>query len=718
MIALFAVGLVSMLAQVVMLREVVAALFGVDLLYILGLASWLVGTALGAAAGRFVRPRDRTVSVGFAAAAVLLPLEVAFLRTGGVIVGAVPGAYLPFPIQVAGIALATMPLAALSGALFQWAAALAVARGFSLGRSYAIESAGAATGGILVTLAFAMGVSTFQAALAVSLVAVAAATRPMLGRHPWRIGASGLVLAVAGAFLAQHVADWDVRLLRWQYPALVGACDTPYARVAVTGSEGQFAVFQNGALAFDTEGTSAEAFADIAALQHPSPARALVLGGGLEGVPDALAGHGLTEIVDVELDQRAFEFVGERARPATRRASRQDVVRVEFADPREYTARPGGVDLILLAMPEPTSGETSRFYTAEFFAQCAHRLGERGVLALRLPAAENFWPPALVRRTASIYRALAGQFASVVVLPGETLYMLASQAPLPTDPAVLAQRLAARHVRARLITEPFLRYLYLNDRRGRIGISFAGTDIPPNRDSAPVSYRYATTIWLSKFYPQLDAGIRPSPGARALLGLGAMLVGCACVIGLRRSARGRAAGFVFIAGAMGTVLETVLLLRYQISNGVVFQNVGWLLTCFMGGLAGGAVVIGRWLASRPPASSALAGGGLVCGLLALSGGTCVAVTLTLGGVAGLVSASILLAGTGAFVGGAFSYAGAVWPGPAGRGASVLYAADLAGGAAGAVAAALLLVPYLGLETSALAPAALAVLIVPFISANR
>ena len=718
MTALVAVGLVSMLAQVVMLREVVAAFFGVDLLYILGLSSWLIGTAAGAAAGRIARPRDGLISAGFAAAAVLLPVEVAFLRTGGVMVGAVPGAYLPFPVQMAGIALATMPLAALSGALFQWAAALAAARGLGLGRGYAIESGGAAVGGILITIAFAIGVSTFQAALVVSLLAGAAATRPMLGYRPWRIGACGIVLALAAALLLGHAAQWDANLLRWQYPTLVGARDTPYARVVVTGSEGQFAVFQNGALAFDTEGTSAEAFADIAALQHPSPARALVLGGGLEGVPDALSAHGLTEIVDVELDQRAFEFVRERARPGMLRASRPDVVHREFADPREYAARPGGVDLILVAMPEPTSGETSRFYTSEFFAKCARRLGERGVLALRLPAAENFWPPALVRRTASIYRALAVQFASVVVLPGETLYMLGSHAPLPTDPAVLAQRMAARHVRSRIITEPFLRYLYLNDRRGRLATLLEGTVISPNRDSSPVSYRYATTIWLSKFYPRFDAGGGPSRGATILLGLGAMLAACLCIAGFRRSRRGRAAGFIFIAGATGTVLETVLLLRYQISNGVVFQNVGWLLTCFMGGLAIGAAAIGQWLTSQRPPSSALTGGCLVCGLLALSGGTWMAVTLAPGGAGGLVSASVLLVGSGAFVGGAFSYSSSVWPGAVGGGVSALYAADVAGGAAGAVAAALLLVPYFGLETSALAPAALALLIAPLIFANR
>jgi spermidine synthase len=41
-------------------------------------------------------------------------------------------------------------------------------------------------------------------------------------------------------------------------------------------------------------------------------------------------------------------------------------------------------------MPEPASGQSNRFYTKEFFEQCAGKLNSGGVTALRLRSAENF----------------------------------------------------------------------------------------------------------------------------------------------------------------------------------------------------------------------------------------------------------------------------------------------------------------------------------------
>ena len=109
MTLLFAAGALSMLAQVVVLREIVAALYGVELLYVMALGSWLVGTAAGAAAGRRVPARVFAGVAGCGALGVLVPAEVAAIRLAGPLAGAVAGAYLPFPVQLGWIAAVTIP---------------------------------------------------------------------------------------------------------------------------------------------------------------------------------------------------------------------------------------------------------------------------------------------------------------------------------------------------------------------------------------------------------------------------------------------------------------------------------------------------------------------------------------------------------------------------------------------------------------------------------
>ena len=581
MTLLFAAGALAVMAQVVILRELVAALFGVELLYVLALGSWLAGTAAGSAAGRWVPASSAVGRAGCVMLGILVPAELILIRTAGPATGAIAGAYLPFPAQLGWIAAATLPPAAACGVLFPVLAGLARVTAVGLGRSYAVESAGAAVGGAAVTLAVWMGASTLQVALAAPAVAVLAAAAT--ARRPARAFAVvGPAIAAAAAAAAFYAPAWDLALLRSTYPALAGAVDTPYARVVITRTGSQYAVFENGALAFDTEGTGAEAFADLAAVQHPHPRRALVIGGGAEGVPAALGRHGIALIHDLEIDARAYDLA--------RRLTSVPPAAVIVGEPRRFLERAEPYDLILVAAGEPTSGASSRFYTREFFALCARRLTPGGVVAIRLASAENVWPDPLARRTASIVAAMQREFSSIELLAGATLYVFASTSPLTSDPAVLSGRLLARGLRPRLITPPYLEYLYTNDRRDEVARLLRETPVDgPNRDAAPVCYQYAAMTWLSKFYPGLAAASWPD---RACAAMGPLprrrgRPGGSDRVGPPPPEPGRRRG----AGRRGVH-------RHGARNGAAaslpdratawfIQQVGWLLTCFMAGVTAG-----------------------------------------------------------------------------------------------------------------------------------
>ena len=701
MTLLFAAGALAVMAQVVILRELVAALFGVELLYVLALGSWLAGTAAGSAAGRWVPASSAVGRAGCVMLGFLVPAELILIRTAGPATGAIAGAYLPFPAQLGWIAAATLPPAAACGVLFPVLAGLARGTAVGLGRSYAVESAGAAVGGAAVTLAVWMGASTLQVALAAPAVAVLAAAAT--ARRPARAFAVvGPAIAAAAAAAAFYAPAWDLALLRSTYPALAGAVDTPYARVVITRTGSQYAVFENGALAFDTEGTGAEAFADLAAVQHPHPRRALVIGGGAEGVPAALGRHGIALIHDLEIDARAYDLA--------RRLTSVPPAAVIVGEPRRFLERAEPYDLILVAAGEPTSGASSRFYTREFFALCARRLTPGGVVAIRLASAENVWPDPLARRTASIVAAMQREFSSIEFLAGATLYVFASTSPLTSDPAVLSGRLLARGLRPRLITPPYLEYLYTNDRRDEVARLLRETPVDgPNRDAAPVCYQYAAMTWLSKFYPGLAAASgrtgRVPPWALSLAGA-AVLAGVIAWARRRRN-RGVAAALVAV-GFIGMVLETVLLLRYQIRSGIVYQQIGWLITCFMAG-----VTAGGWYGPRGPSRGAAGheatrGERLTIPLVMLAASLAAWVaTAWFPATSGLVGTSALTALAGMSVGVSFSAGARLWQGDARSAASALYGADVAGGAVGAVAATLFLVPAAGLDGSALLMAALA-----------
>jgi spermidine synthase len=700
---LVALGFLALLGQVVLLGEATVAAYGNELAVVLALGLWLLGAAVGAAAGaRLTRPSPALATRLFALAGALIPLAVVWSRAARPLLGGVRGGYLPFPLQLVAMAVTLVPAAAAGGALFPALARLASAGGLGVARAYALESAGALLGGLAAAAASRLGVP----GLLLALACAAAVPLALLARDRRAAAAGAAALLALLAALAPRL---DLATTGWTHPGLVETRDTPYGRLTLEEHAGQVTVFVNDALAYETQGPSSAEFASLAALQAADPRRVLVLGGGACGLVRELLRHGPREVTAVDLDP-ALQLALAPRLPADLRAALADPrVHAVTADPRAWLARDAGAwDLIVIGLPEPASGATNRFFTQEFFALCAGRLAPGGALALRLPAAENLWAPALVNRTASVVAALRAAGTDALVLPGAAGIIVAAKGTLPRDPDLLAARLTARDASGPLVTPAYLRYLYTNDRLAGIATELAAANAPANCDARPVCYPYTLALWLAKFYPAL-ARLDSSAATGSLRALWpAATAALVALVLLGRRLRRRSALAVAAAGAAGMLIEALALLAFQTRHGALYRDLGLLLAAFMAGLAAGALaadlspiepgrggrtMAARWRAAAP--SSALA-------LLA----TLFALRLRAGAAPGLPEASLWLASTGALTAAVFGLAARRASAPS-RAAGPLYAADLLGGCLGSLAGSLLLIPLAGLPATALAAAALA-----------
>src|SRR5512139_1139068 len=224
MARLVAVGFLSMVGQVALLRELAVASFGVELIYLLGLGFWLAAGALGAVAGRARVPEpSKAIDRAFLLLALLIPLGIVFLRGARVLFGGVPGAYLPLGQQVATAAAGLAPAGVALGWLFRRAAQRAAAAGGTLAAAYAWESAGGALGSVTATLSLHWGVPNLALGIA--------------------CGAAGAGVAAALLALLAVTGSIDLRTTSWNHHGLVAVADTPYGRVAVTRAGAQVAVF-------------------------------------------------------------------------------------------------------------------------------------------------------------------------------------------------------------------------------------------------------------------------------------------------------------------------------------------------------------------------------------------------------------------------------------------------------------------------------------------
>ncbi|MGZ6237573.1 MAG: spermine/spermidine synthase domain-containing protein, partial [Syntrophales bacterium] len=309
-VSLFSIGLISILGQVVLLRELNVSFYGVELIYLLALGVWLFWTAIGAVLGRHTDfPSGKALALLFIIFGILLPLDIVFIRASRLLFGGIPGAYLTFPQQVTIAVISLMPAGILSGILFQFTAKLYVARGKTVAIAYAIESLGGLVGGLSATLFLKWGIQNFAIALACGLASV---ITPLVFLKPkrksplqWTTAALACILLL----LLWNASPLDHLMVTWNHPNLLTSKDSPYGRITVAQSYGQISVFENDALAFDTEGTEAEYFSHLAALQHANPEQVLILGGGIEGIVGEVQKYKPKRIDYVELNPVVLDLV-------------------------------------------------------------------------------------------------------------------------------------------------------------------------------------------------------------------------------------------------------------------------------------------------------------------------------------------------------------------------------------------------------------------------
>jgi hypothetical protein len=267
----------------------------------------------------------------------------------------------------------------------------------------------------------------------------------------------------------------------------------------------------------------------------------------------------------------------------------------------------------------------------------------------------------------------------------------------------MSRRLQDRKITTKLISPNYINYLFTNDRFFKIRDLLQREKALPNTDIRPVCYQYAFIIWLSKFFPRIavvdPSSIMDKGFLKPPLSLFLWIILPIIFLLTRFRPTLRRAMLVAVAGFMGMVLETILILYYQVKHGVLYQDIGLLLMSFMAGLALGAMIINREMV-RPIANRMLLrwyGLSLLIGFCFLCAFTGMRVTMSISG--GLVEISCLLAIAGFLVAGIFAYASLHEIEDQKNVISPLYSADLIGGCLGSFIASLILIPLVGMDVT-------------------
>jgi spermidine synthase len=578
LLAVCCLGFSAFVTQLTLMRELVSAFSGNELVFGIVLGNWMLLTGIGAAWGRTANRLRSPISVFVVAQAAiaLLPIAAVFALRSLRNVVFLRGVEVGVTETVAGCFVLLAPYCLATGYALTVACRIAGDRNDSagIGRVYLVDNLGNVLGGVAFTFVLVhlfdhFDILYFPALLNLLLAGLLAASA---GRRLLAGLAAALAVGVAALATLGNLDDRS-RWLEYAGQEVVFHGASPYGNLVVTHSAGQFNFIENGVPLFSTHNVEqVEETVHYAMAQRPQARRVLLISGGVSGTAREVLKYPVEAVDYVELDPLVLD-VARQFLPASLADERIGVIE---SDGRLFVRQTEQqYDVVIVDVPDPSTSQINRFYTREFFAEVRRVLRPGGVVAFSMGTYENYLGKDLARLIAVAQRTLRQVYENVLILPGGRIFFLASDGALTAD---VARQMEQAGVTGRLVNRNYLKGTFTPDRLADVRRAISA-DAPINEDFSPILYYYHLRYWMSQF--QVRFG---------LLEAGLLLALAVYMLRLRPTPLA-----VFCGGFAAAALEVVLLVAFQVLFGSLYYQIGLIVTMFMLGLVIGAGLVNRWL---------------------------------------------------------------------------------------------------------------------------
>ena len=312
--AVGALGVSCVMTQLALMRELLGAFSGNEMVLGVTLGLWLLLMGIGAGLGRTsdkLRNPLAVLVVTQILIAVLPLLQVFFLRALRNVVF-IRGAEVGVNETAVSAAILLLPYCVAAGyALTLACSLLAREDGASgVGRVYVADSIGSIAGGILFSFVLIRFLDHIALLVVPALLNLLAAGAVGFCCGKKLLPVISLVLAVGVSAMAPLAnLDGISTGLLFQKQHIVARANSPYGRLVVTESDGQFDFIENGVPIVSTrDDQHVEETVHYAMAQRPDARQVLLVSGGISGTAKEILKYGVSEVDYVELDPLILEF--------------------------------------------------------------------------------------------------------------------------------------------------------------------------------------------------------------------------------------------------------------------------------------------------------------------------------------------------------------------------------------------------------------------------
>ncbi len=613
-------GLSGIVAQVLLMRELLISFLGNELTLGIILGNWLILVALGSVmTGKFVERVKSKMEVFILlqlSFSVALPFTIYLSRVFKNILLATPGEGLGFAPIFYSSFLILLPVALPLGGLFTYGCHLysqcVKEDASSIGKVYVLESIGAMIGGLLITFLLIQYLNAFEIAFIVSSIntSISVFLIPPIPRAPFFnfrniLCHFSIFLAILSIYFlltpsAKEINSFSVQS-QWRNLNVIRSQNSIYGNITVTKRGEQFTFFTNGVPSITTpvpDIATIEDFVHFPMLFHGNPESILILSGGAGGMIHEILKYPVSRVDYVELDPLLLKMIQNFSTPLTQSELSDRRVRIHYADGRLFVnTTQDRFDIIFIGISAPQELQTNRLFSSEFFARVEQKMTPNGIIAFSLPGSLAYISPELRDLNACILDTLKSVFRSVRIIPGDVnLYLASDSSQLEkVTPREIIGRLEQRKIQTSLFTKGYIEYR-LHERWANWFLqSMEGTEIQINSDLRPIGVFLSLSYWNALFSPYLTGIFKGFKRfsvqiSIVLMTLFTLLAGG---IFIRKPylARRAVPYAIFTTGLAGMIFNLAIIFTFQTFYGYLYHQIGLLIAIFMFGVALGSSLI-------------------------------------------------------------------------------------------------------------------------------
>ena len=623
-VSLFVMGLSSITAQIVLLRELLVSFLGNELTLGIILASWLILVAAGSfLIGKSVENVERKLEIFVVFQlifSIAFPFAIFLCRIFKNILLATPGEALGFaPIFYSSL-LILLPVTFPYGALFTYGCKLYAQRAeenaASIGNVYIIETMGSMIGGLLITFFLIQYLNPFTIAFSISLLNSLMSIILLCPKLESSRTSSQKALVILSILLSclfgygllplnsNAIHQSSIRS-QWKGLNVIHYENSIYGNITVTKRGEQYTFFVDGVPSITTpvpDIASIEDFVHFPMLFHEKPESILILNGGAGGMIHEILKYSVKHVDYVELDPLLLKLVQGFPTPLTQSELSDRRVKIDYMDGRLFVQRTGGrFDVIFIGLSSPQSLQTNRLFSSEFFSLTKEKMKSNGILTLALPGSLTYISPELRDLNGCISDTLRSIYHHVRVIPGDVNLYLASDSDSleKISPDEISKRFEVRKIRSSLITRKYIEYR-LNERWLQwFQQSMKGRKAHINSDFHPLAVFFNLSYWNSLFSPYLVEVFKWYQNNSFTLTISKIILITIVLAALfkrwPRLSRHSVTYSIFATGLTGMVFSLAIIFAFQTLYGYLYHQIGLLIAVFMFGIGSGSILITKRL---------------------------------------------------------------------------------------------------------------------------